>query len=268
MKRSLILLTVVTLIAATGAAVAQVSDGMAPRATDHSCFGQSATIVGTDEDDTLEGTPGDDVIWAGPGNDVVHGRGGNDIICLGTGADEARGGKGRDRIFGHAGADVIYGGPLRDILVGGRGDDTLFGNRGRDVLRGGVGIDSGNGGPGTDACLTTETATDCEDAGVVQVDIGDAGGVVTVAENQILVLRLEANPTTGYRWVVLESGVVNLTAESHQPHSDLVGSGGITTFSFTPTAVGRAELRLGYLRPWEDGAAPIDEYSITVNVTE
>ena len=83
-----------------------------------------------------------------------------------------------------------------------------------------------------------------------------------------LELQLEANPTTGYQWVVLEPGLVELTTESYEPESDRGGAGGVTTFCFTPTGVGTAPLRLGYLRPWEDGVAPIDEYVITVEVTE
>jgi inhibitor of cysteine peptidase len=104
------------------------------------------------------------------------------------------------------------------------------------------------------------------DAGTVEIDLDDAGGTVTVAETGTLELRLEANPTTGYQWVVLESDVVELSAESHEAESDLVGAGGITTFLFAPTAIGTGPLRLGYLRPWEDGVDPIDEYLVTVEV--
>lgn len=104
------------------------------------------------------------------------------------------------------------------------------------------------------------------DAASVGIDIDDAGGTVTMAESETLELRLEANPTTGYQWVVLESSVVRLTSESHEPESDLDGAGGVTTFHFTPVAVGTGRLQLGYLRPWEDGVAPIDEYTITVEV--
>lgn len=113
-------------------------------------------------------------------------------------------------------------------------------------------------------------AAGCGDggAGAVRIDADDAGASVTVSRTGTLELQLEANPTTGYQWVVLDPGLVELTTESYEPESDLAGAGGVTTFCFTPTGAGTAPLRLGYLRPWEDGVAPIDEYVITVEVTE
>jgi inhibitor of cysteine peptidase len=107
-----------------------------------------------------------------------------------------------------------------------------------------------------------------DNGGAVEIDIADSGGTITLAEHKTLELRLEANPTTGYQWIVLEPGVVALTSESYEAEGDLVGAGGVTTFHFTPTTVGRGELRLGYLRPWEEGVEPIDVYTITVEITE
>ena len=51
------------------------------------CSQESATIVGTEDDDVLVGTPGDDVIWSDGGNDVVDGGEGNDLLCAGRGDD-------------------------------------------------------------------------------------------------------------------------------------------------------------------------------------
>ncbi len=47
------------------------------------CFGEPATIVGTDSFDTLTGTPGPDVIHGKGGHDFIDGLGGNDRICGG-----------------------------------------------------------------------------------------------------------------------------------------------------------------------------------------
>ena len=82
------------------------------------CFGEPATIVGTDRADTIKGTSGDDVIFAGHGWDVVDGGAGNDRICGGAGKDELHDGPGRDK---------VSGGGKSDHLVAGRGDDVLVG---------------------------------------------------------------------------------------------------------------------------------------------
>jgi len=78
---------------------------------------------------------------------------------------------------------------------------------------------------------------------------------------------LEANPTTGYQWVVLDPGVVELTSESHDPQSNAVGAGGNTILTFSPIARGTADLTLGYLRPWEVNVEPIDTFTVTISVT-
>ena len=52
-----------------------------------SCFGQPATIVGTNGPDVIRGTPGDDVIVSLGGNDLIGGGGGDDLICAGNGND-------------------------------------------------------------------------------------------------------------------------------------------------------------------------------------
>ena len=130
-----------------------------PAAAAPRCFGEPATIVGTDGDDTLEGTSGGDVIWLGDGDDTVQARagsdlacgaGGNDFILLGRGADRATGGSGSDGLFGGAGADLLVGKKGADGLVGGPGTDVARGLRGHDVTAGGDGDDRLIGGPGSE----------------------------------------------------------------------------------------------------------------------
>jgi hypothetical protein len=62
------------------------------------CFGRSATHIGTEKQDTIKGTSGDDVIVSFAGDDVIYGRGGSDFICAGNGTDGVWGGPGDDRI--------------------------------------------------------------------------------------------------------------------------------------------------------------------------
>lgn len=122
------------------------------------CFGQRATIVGTNGDDVIKGTPRADVIVARGGNDIISGGGGKDRICGGSGADTIRGG---------VGADWINGGWGNDTLGGSKGDDKIFGMQGHDKLLGSYGNDRLNGGDGTDGCFQnagTGAVTRCETA--------------------------------------------------------------------------------------------------------
>jgi Ca2+-binding RTX toxin-like protein len=118
------------------------------------CFGEPATIVGTDASDQITGTPGPDVIVGRGGDDSINARGGDDAVCGGADFDFADGGDGRDRLSGDTGDDTLQGGAEADLLMG-RGDvDTLFGERGDDRLFGGPGtgitLEGLMGGPGDD----------------------------------------------------------------------------------------------------------------------
>ncbi|MGH3657677.1 MAG: hypothetical protein ACRDUA_13565 [Micromonosporaceae bacterium] len=156
--------TIRATVAAGGAAVLLGSFGVsaAPARVAETCFGATATIVGTDGIDTLVGTSHRDVIVGLGGNDVIYGSSGDDLLCGRAGAD---------RIFGGRGDDRILGGPGSDYLSGWTGRDRIFGGSGDDRLRGGTGGDRGSGGPGLDRCLspTPPAATSCENTTRVSV---------------------------------------------------------------------------------------------------
>lgn len=132
------------------------------------CQGQTATIVGTDDDDDLHGTLLADVVFLGAGDDTFHGRDGNDVVCGGAGNDLLFGGvgsdaldgdDGRDRIWGDVGDDQLRGGTGTDILRGGDDDDLLRGGGGNDLVLENAGDDQATGGPGKDVVSYRESAT-------------------------------------------------------------------------------------------------------------
>ncbi len=123
------------------------------------CQGETATLVGTDGNDTLTGTAGRDVIVGLAGDDIIRGLGGNDLVCGGPGADTIHGGFGADTLYGNAGPDVILGnagadfiqgGWGVDMLQGGSGADEIFGSRNADTIYGNAGADNLYGGRGHD----------------------------------------------------------------------------------------------------------------------
>lgn len=148
-----------------------------------SCFGEPATVLGTDGNDNLRGTAGDDVIVGLGGDDVIVSGGSDeaDLICAGDGNDTVIVTAGGDlfafngaRVSGDAGDDRIQG--AKDTFVeadyesspepvtanlgtqveSGWGNDRLVnvmivdGSRFDDALTGSTRMDGLYGGPGND----------------------------------------------------------------------------------------------------------------------
>ncbi len=107
----------------------------------------------------------------------------------------------------------------------------------------------------------------------VNVDEDDDGSQVELMQGQILVVTLESNPTTGYSWEVVETqeSILEQMGEAEFKPSQtgeppLVGAGGWEIFRFKAIGAGQMTLRLAYRRPWEEGAEPIQTFSIQVVV--
>lgn len=104
------------------------------------------------------------------------------------------------------------------------------------------------------------------DGRVVELDLGDSGSTVRLAPEDRIELMLEANPTTGFAWLVDHAdGLDQVGSPTHDPESDLAGAPGLTTFVFEPTGPGEGELMLVYRRQWED-VAPEATFTIDVVV--
>jgi inhibitor of cysteine peptidase len=127
------------------------------------------------------------------------------------------------------------------------------------------------------AALVGCGATNGEDTGnrsrEVSLGAKDHGGQVDLAVGQTLVLTLESNPTTGYRWEVVEAeqSVLQQKGEvEFKVDSDLdpppPGTGGVEIFRYAAVGAGETRLELGYHRPWEEGVEPLETFSIEVAV--
>ena len=83
----------------------------------------------------------------------------------------------------------------------------------------------------------------------------DDGSEIELKKGQLLVITLEANPTTGYTWGVaepLDEQVIRQVGEiEFVPESDLIGAGGVQIIRFEGVGAGRATIKLVYHRPWE-----------------
>jgi inhibitor of cysteine peptidase len=97
----------------------------------------------------------------------------------------------------------------------------------------------------------------------------DSGRSLNVALHVTLVIELAENPTTGFRWQVLETGapVLRLGNDSFRRGSSAaVGAGGTRVLEFSTESAGAASLRIGYARP-SDPASLKNEFLLHVQVT-
>jgi len=105
----------------------------------------------------------------------------------------------------------------------------------------------------------------------VNVNEADNGGQIELEQGQILVVTLESNPTTGYRWEQAENQetILEQIGEAEFKPSDegeppIVGAGGWQIFRFKAISTGKMTLRLVYRRPWEEGVEPVNTFSLDV----
>jgi len=106
----------------------------------------------------------------------------------------------------------------------------------------------------------------------VHLDERNAGAPITVERNQTLIVTLEANVTTGYRWeavdgftpVLQQIGTADYVARS--TNAPVAGAPGDMTFRFRGETAGTTTLEFAYRRPFEANvaAAKTVRYEVTV----
>ncbi len=97
----------------------------------------------------------------------------------------------------------------------------------------------------------------------------DEGSIVHLDMGELLVVKLEGNPSTGYSWEVMPADpvVVALQGEPEfKAESDLLGAPGSFSLTFKAVAEGQQALILAYRRPFEKDAAPEKTVSFIVVV--
>jgi len=93
------------------------------------------------------------------------------------------------------------------------------------------------------------------------------GCLAELSEDQVLVISLESNPSTGYLWEVakISKNVLHLVGKTKfEQTSPLLGAPGKQILRFKPVGAGQSTLTLVYHRPWEKGVEPAREFSIQV----
>lgn len=102
------------------------------------------------------------------------------------------------------------------------------------------------------------------------VTVGSAanGKSLELKKGDTLVVRLAANPTTGYDWaIVSKPKALELVKSTFLvPHSNAVGQGGTDVFRFSVRS-GQGRLELAYRRSWEKGIAPAHTFRLEIRAS-
>ena len=106
----------------------------------------------------------------------------------------------------------------------------------------------------------------------IVLDGSNDGETITLDAGQELVIHLEANPSTGYGWQVVDAGdgVLEQVGEAEFTPSArgrrVVGAGGTETLRFKAAQAGTTTLELVYRQPWEGGAQSDETFQVSVTV--
>ena len=94
------------------------------------------------------------------------------------------------------------------------------------------------------------------------------GKGVAARVGQVIVVDLEAAPTTGYRWEV-EGADAAILRQKGEPEFEtkaplLLGAPAQQRTRLEVVGTGQCTLTLAYRRPWEAGTVPLKTYSVQV----
>ncbi|WP_052402892.1 protease inhibitor I42 family protein [Methanococcoides methylutens] len=91
---------------------------------------------------------------------------------------------------------------------------------------------------------------------------------VTMEQNDLIVLKLKENPTTGYSWnLTVPEGLKLIGDDFIAPEDEgLVGAGGIHEWKLQAETEGTYEISAIYKRPWENTTGDEDTFSMIVTV--
>ena len=108
-------------------------------------------------------------------------------------------------------------------------------------------------------------------SGVVTLHEADNGGQVVLYKGQVLVVDLESNASTGYRWELAEvdDAVLEQTGHEYQAGWFAVlspGAGGKDVWRFLARSSGSTTLTLEYKPGYKESAEPAGIFSVQVVV--
>jgi inhibitor of cysteine peptidase len=101
----------------------------------------------------------------------------------------------------------------------------------------------------------------------IELSKDDTGATRSARVGDIVTIKLDEIPTSGYQWEIDESGdgVLELRHDEYVPSSEgAVGGGGLREFRFEVVQPGRGELSLKLWRSWEGESSVKERFSTTI----
>ena len=97
----------------------------------------------------------------------------------------------------------------------------------------------------------------------------DKGKSVNICQNDVVLIKLKENPTTGYRWALykINEDVLELENSVFAMVPGVgIGGGGERTLTFKARKIGTTRVELELRREWEGEGSGIDRYGLTIQV--
>lgn len=122
------------------------------------------------------------------------------------------------------------------------------------------------------AAVVLVLVTGCGSLQEIKLDIDDNNRQIEIKTGQTLVITLDSNPTTGFKWerVTTEDKTLQQIGEADYTQDpqgkDMVGVGGQETLRFKAEQAGQTTLELVYHQPWETEAKPAETFVVQVVV--
>lgn len=97
----------------------------------------------------------------------------------------------------------------------------------------------------------------------------DQGRTFEANQGELIVIRLEENPTTGYQWEVgaVDSQIIEFLDSHYSTTPGTgIGGGGTRAFRFRAKLSGRGQIQLRLRRSWEPVDAAIECFEVNIRV--
>ncbi len=97
----------------------------------------------------------------------------------------------------------------------------------------------------------------------------DQGKTFAAYQGDLIVIRIEENPTTGYRWEIcmVEQQIIEILDSDYliAPEGG-IGGGGMRIFRFRAKSSGISPVQLRLRRAWEPEDAVLESFSVNIQV--
>ena len=97
----------------------------------------------------------------------------------------------------------------------------------------------------------------------------DQGKTFEARKGDLIVIRIEENPTTGYRWEisVVDQQIVEILDSDYQiAHGGGIGGGGTRIFRFRAKSPGISQVQLRLRQSWEMPEAVLESFSVSIQI--